>query len=376
MSTRTERPDDDDDDDEDGRTVVRGAPKVVKRTSPAGASSSPPPSISPAAVIQATLKSARDSRRRDLMPGPPPDLLEDRSDFEQPRGSVGLRSSPPSEGPSSYSPSSYTPAPSSRSGAPPSSRRDVGAGPSSFGAHSQPVSSIPGVAPSSMPAHFMTAQAPYSDPPGTSVTSGHRIPGRPAVSWAAALLACGLFVGVAAVAVVQSSDAAADTTASFVDPSRAPVRNAPATQPAPAPAPTPVPMTPNGVPAAAQAAPQPPPALLGASQPPPQGAPTASVGAGVGGFAPVVGGFAPVAVAPSAPKAAAPKVTWKAAAPPPAKPAAKAAAPTLGASADDEAPKKEAKKPAKRGEPDDETKKALEALQKAQLESASSFGKE
>src|SRR5690606_5946649 len=59
------------------------------------------------------------------------------------------------------------------------------------------------VAPASVPAHFMTPQAPYSDPPGTAVTSNSRIAGRPAISWAAALLACGLFVGVAAVAVMQ-----------------------------------------------------------------------------------------------------------------------------------------------------------------------------
>jgi hypothetical protein len=214
-----------------------------------------------------------------------------------------------------------------------------------------------------MPAHFVTPQAPYSDPPGTAVTSGHHLAGRPAVSWAAALLACGLFVGVAAVAVTQGSDSVADTTASFVDPSRVPMKANANTQP-PVP-PTPVPVAPQGVPPVDPNAPQ---GLIGASPVPPS-----PDQAGAAANAPVVGGFAPVAVKRAAPQ-------WKAAAAaaPAAKPAAKAsAAPAAApAAADDDAKeaKKETKKKKGADSADDETKKALEALQKAQLESASSFG--
>lgn len=103
--------------------------------------------------------------------------------------------------------------------------------PPGYGPYSQPVpsASVPGVAISqtSMPAHFMTAQAPYSDPrmdpPGTSITQrGSASAGRPAMSWAAALLAFGLFVGVGAVAVMQgNADNVAATTGQFVDPASA-----------------------------------------------------------------------------------------------------------------------------------------------------------
>jgi hypothetical protein len=252
-------------------------------------------------------------------------------------------------------------------------------------AYSGPVSSasVPGVTTGVSPAHFRTPSVPL-DPPGTSITSNHRVSGRPAVSWAAALLACGLFVGVAAVAVLQSSDAVAETTASFVDPSRAPIRNAAA----PGMAPTPVPVTPNGVPS-----PNPftaPPPQPGAVAPPPTPAPAPTTppppGAGVGGFSPVVGGFAPIAVAPSASAPPAkPKAVWR-----PFVAPARAAKPAVVASNDEEAKEareaKEAKKEAKAAEakeaprgkkkdaPDDETKKAYEALQKAQLESANAFG--
>jgi hypothetical protein len=367
---------DEDEDEDDGRTVVRGAPKIVKRTNPKQV----PASMSPAAVIKATLDSARSGphSRRDLLPGPPAELLEDRSDFELKNNRTerfGARSAPPPsfEGPPSQPPSGYAPPSSHRYNQNPNATGPNMASPSGYPA-AQP-QNVPGVAvpPSSMPAHFMTPQAPYSnpDPPGTSVTSGHRVSGRPAVSWAAALLACGLFVGVAAVAVMQSSDAVADTTASFVDPARAPLKNAGA---APV-APTPVPMTNNGLPVA----PQPPSNVVApppVQAPPPTAlAPTAPAsGMSVGGFS-VVGGFAPVAVASTAaaPKASPPKAAWRAPAPAAPK-AAPAKAPALTASNDDE-PKKDPKKK-KGGEPDDETKKALEALQKAQLESASSFGKE
>jgi hypothetical protein len=214
-----------------------------------------------------------------------------------------------------------------------------------------------------MPAHFVTPQAPYSDPPGTAVTSGHSVAGRPAMSWAAALLACGIFVGVAAVAVSQGSDSVADTTASFVDPSRVPMRANANVQPPVAPMPLPVapvaPVDPNA-----------PQGLIGASPVPPS---ADQAGTPVAG-APIVAGFAPVAVKRAAPQWKAPAV-----AAPAAKPAAKASAapPAAPAAGDDDA--KEAKKESKKKKggadsADDETKKALEALQKAQLESASSFG--
>jgi hypothetical protein len=219
-------------DEEDGRTVVRGAPKIVKRTAAKG-HTTPGAALSPAAVIKATLESGRFAqsagqsarqsqsaplgRRQELLPGPPAELLEDRSDFERPsHGGYGAYeggyepSSPSArymmEGPPSRPPSSYAPPPSHPASGPPSSRRNAGLAPV--------LSSVPGLAASSMPAHFMTPLPPSSsDPPATSITSSHRVPGRPAVSWAAALLACGLFVGVAAVAVLQSSEAVAETTA-------------------------------------------------------------------------------------------------------------------------------------------------------------------
>jgi hypothetical protein len=117
--------------------------------------------------------------------------------------------------------------------------------------------------------------------------------------------------------------------------------------------------------------------VVGASQPP-AGAtsppPTPSGGAGVGGFGGVVGGFAPVAVASAAPKPAA-RPVWR---PAPVRAAPKPAANTDRAADDDAKDKETAKKEPptknKKDTADDETKKALEALQKAQLESASSFG--
>jgi hypothetical protein len=430
--------DDGDEDDDDGRTVVRGAPRIVKRSSakqlgPQAA----PASISPAAVIKATLESAR--RRDQLVPGPPSELLEDSADFNHPAGSprtpfIGLTSQPPSamasmptapfEGPPSHRPpAGYMPPPSSRDAARSGRGELEGWNPSNanaragFGPASAPVAypgvqpsyvpnasaSVPGVAmPPSMPAHFMTPQ--YSDPPGTAVTSGHKISGRPAMSWAAALLGCGLLVGVAAVAVMQGSDSAADTTASFVDPSRA----AKAAQPAAAQPPAPVATvaTPNAPvnPAVANAAAAnpnpnaPPPGLIGASpvatvaEAPATpataaaAAPAVTAPATPAAAAPHGVAFAPVAVPTSAPKPVAapapapapapkPAVAWKPApqsvATPTPKPVAKPAP------VEEEPPKKAtAKKGGGKGggETDDETRKALEALQKAQLESASSFG--
>jgi hypothetical protein len=258
-----------------------------------------------------------------------------------------------------------------------------GSGPVYSYSGSANVANVPGVTGSIAPAHFRTPSVPM-DPPGTAITQNTRVSGRPAMSWAAALLACGLFVGVAAVAVLQSSDAVAETTASFVDPSRAPIRNAAgpamAAQAGQGMAPTPVPVTPNGVPA-------PPPNPFTAPATPPSGvvappAPLAAVpsasapGAGVGGFSPV---FAPVAITPSAAPPPKPKPVWR----PVAAPARSVSKPAAVASADDEAKKeketkaaevKEPPKTKKRDAPDDETKKAYEALQKAQLESANAFG--
>lgn len=443
--------DEDAEDDDDGRTVVRGAPKIVKRSNVKQRDV-----LSPAAVIKATLESSRanDERERErerereaglIMAGPPRDLLEDSADFgtdyteqqqQPPQRSAFARTAQPQvfsspqnqphyliEGPPSHRPPQSIEGPPSY---PPSSNNAFGVGaPSSrphvhYGTAVLPQSnvgvrqvgpgyqqpppapgSVPGVAPS-VPAHFMTpAAAPtYGvDPPGTAVTSGHRVAGRPATSWAVALLACGLFVGVASVAVMQSSDTVADTTASFVDPSRAPTKAQAAQQPPAAQqAPTPVPVDQNGTPQQV-AAPTPPPQVIGASAPaavsaaPPSLAPvnvpvTPPGGALITGFAavPVTTAPTPAAPAAAAPPTQAPAAAPVAAAPTPTPKAASGGwkwrppppPPKKAASEDEPPPKKTATaKPAKNNAPaDDETKKALEALQKAQLESASSFGKE
>jgi hypothetical protein len=249
---------------------------------------------------------------------------------------------------------------------------------------SNPVNTMASVppAPGSMPAHFMTPQAPYSaDPPGMAVTAGKVIAGRPAMSWAAALMACGLFVGVAAVAVMQSSDAVADTTASFVDPSRAPVKNM--AMQIPAAAPTPVPVNLQGIPTDPSAV----NGVIGASPvpvaPPVLAPPVAAdpAGGGVASFGGI--GFAPPAGQPQPPSGAGFAAAPKRPAPPPARPAAGGGGgrPAAGGGArvadrsgDDEKPAKP--KPSKRSDTDDETRKALDALQKAQLESAGSLSKE
>jgi hypothetical protein len=410
--------DDDADDEDDGRTAVRGNPKKVVRRAPAG-----PSSISPAAVIKATVESARASQRREqLMPGPPSNLLEDDADLTENLSSPRSTSQRPpySRSRSSHPPASFEGPPSrgvsSRSNSsapsyvdrfanvpqqqhsqsfgpapmPMTTRTPVTGPPAPFAGmqpgqiptHAQyqqhqaqshyssapppqPTGSVPGVA-ASVPAHFMTPHAPpYGDPPGLAVTSGHRVAGRPALSWAAALLACGLFVGVAAVAVIQSSESVADTTASFVDPARAPVKNA-AAQPPPAAAPLPPPV------AAAMSAPAPntPPGVIGASAEPPPPAPGVA--------------FQPVAVTPAAAPAAPaakPRASVAASRPAPAaapiaKPAPQKPAPAAAATTDDDPPPKKTAKKGGKAEMDDETKKAIEALQKAQLESSSSFGKE
>jgi outer membrane biosynthesis protein TonB len=214
-----------------------------------------------------------------------------------------------------------------------------------------------------MPAHFMNPQPPYSDgrvdPPGTAVTSRNRVVGRPAMSWAAALLAFGLLVGVGAVAVMQgSADGLVDTTASFVDPARAGQKPAAAAQPAPQPVPQPVATETPAPQPPPQAAPPPQPTVVAASTPP-----------------------APVADPPAKPdkpeKPAKPaRRSFAASAPAAPRPAP---APAPAPAADDDTKTAAAAKPAKPakatkgGGDDDETKKALEQLQKAQLESAQTF---
>lgn len=452
---------DEDEEDEDGRTVVRGAPKIVRRSKRSVGAQSAPASISPAAVIKATLESARSSRRDQLVPGPPADLLEDSADFDAVAGSprtpfMGLQpSAPPAvydrtmpptpapvaapsaralfEGPPSHRPppASFAPPPSSNAhvgyNMGPIAPASVSGGyPAQLGYGPVPSASasVPGVAMSaSVPAHFMTPQAPHADPPATAVTSGHRVSGRPAASWAVALLACGLFVGVAAVAVMQGNDSVADTTASFVDPSRAPkgAGALPASAQPAAPeqgAPASSAATANaGAAAAVQptaANPEaPPPGLIGASpvaappvaepapeQPAVAVAPVVTTPAAP---APLGVAFAPVAVTTSAPAStSAPAAPVATPAPAPA-PAAKAAAPAASPAPrpvaaggwkpatatpapaprpraapppdDEPAQKKTAKKSGKgSSDTDDETRKALEALQKAQLESSNSFG--
>jgi hypothetical protein len=405
-----------DDDHDEGRTVVRGAPKIMKR---ATVKSQPPPqmggpqmgtlptTISPAAVIKATLESARAPRRNDLMAGPPRELLEDHSDVhpadQGPQRTVQLAESPQAMAQASTMafqsqqvsmassqqvamasqqvamasqsvrsvpppPASYPPP--ANSYPPPAAAFPISypqLGPQSYAATvSSSSTSVPGMAmaASSMPPHFMVPQTPYSDgrmdPPGTSHTSRQRANGRPAISWAAALLAFGLFVGVGAVAVMQrGADGLAETTASFVDPSRAPGARAGAGAPLPQPAaePATVAAPPVAVPAepvTQPAAPMPPPP---AADPNAQAAPVPAapppVAPGVIGASPVTPAPAPAPVATFKP----PVRQWS----PPSTPAAK---PADEASSE---PKKPAKKGGK-GEDDAEMKKALEQLQKSQLE--------
>lgn len=455
------------DEDEDGRTVVRGAPKIVKKSVPPAPMSSAS-SMSPAAVIKATLESARAAKRAHegaLMPPPPAELLEDMTDRlapDDPRHVLASRSRslaqanhpvpPPPQsqrpqtmqspytapmgmqpvgvselgatmlagmgpnGPQSLPPASSHgpmtgppppvhlahgyPPPSGNIPPPSQSYRP----PSSYGSASQ-TGPQQQMGASSMPAHFMVPNAPYSDgrmdPPGTSVTARHRTPGRPASAWAMALVAAGLFVGVGAVAVMQSNDSLMDTTASFVDPSRAGTKAGgpagaaaqPAAEAAPqattavAPAVN-VPLVPpaaNDPPAApppvANNAPPSTGGVLGASTPP---ATTSAPAAPEAKPDPKAGAVA--ANNPAPPAVNAPKAPWAVPAQPTQKPQAPVAAPPppvvkpvatakpAVASNDDpptDKPKggKGPKANAKSDATDEETKKALEALQKAQLES-------
>jgi hypothetical protein len=243
-----------------------------------------------------------------------------------------------------------------------------------------------------MPAHFMVPQAPYSDgrmdPPGTAVTARTKVGGRPAMSWAIALAAFGLFVGVGAVAVMHGNDGFTETSASFVDPSRAAGAKAMAPGVAAgqlAAPPTPVPVAadppavvgvpPVAVPAVPAVAAVAPTAEVAAAPvvttPPAPVAPVAPVPAGgaaaVAVAVPVVAATA-APVAPTATVAVAPKPTahhntFVPQRPPP-KPAEEVAA----------KPARPVKPAAGSGKPggdsavDEEQRKALKALQESQLE--------
>lgn len=404
---------DDDDDDDGGRTVVRGGPaKVVKRarpsiTSSAGnknAMSAMPTAVQPAAVIKSTLESARampapssspaKKAEHHLLAPPPADLLEDLADFGRKPASqevgehtVVLPQGVPAPQPSQPQLASSNSQPIVRAVPQPgrSYQQLPSMGQGSYvGGLPQAPHSVPGAVPS-RPAHFMAAQGPYSegriDPPATSVTSRtSRAPGRSAMSWAAALLAFGLLVGVGAVALVQSGDNASETGAAFVDPSRTPG-------------------TPMGL-AAANHAPPPPsvlPAAPVASEnvaavPPvavPVVMPVTDAPVAAANPAPAVSAAAnpaptapqPVAAAtptqtpaskPAAVTAPAPKPPVVATPAPQPKPVA-VPTPKPTKPAEDVAISKPVKpaKPSKGGsDVDEETKKALEALQKSQLESS------
>lgn len=445
--------------DEDGRTVVRGAPKIVKRTSAAkmGMPTSPT-TISPAAVIKATLESARAGVKpkgdhgAHLMAGPPIDLLEDLSD-RHPADSgehTAILAAPPSQPPpmvqgvkalptqmlqpqampylgsgsasgmippGSARPMSAPPPPMSQSGGYASHSGGYAAHSGGYAAHSGgyaaqsggyaaqsggysahysgPIPSgsvsVPGVAmPPSMPAHFMVPQAPYSDarvadPPATAVTSRTRIAGRPATSWAIALAAFGLFVGVGAVAVMHGNDGGGlmETSASFVDPSRAAGAKgvAAAAQPAAAaPMPVPVgeqPATVGAPPVAVPPAAAPPVAANEAVAAPVVTTPPAPAPVAVPAAAPATHA---VAAAP-APKPA-PVAVAAAPAPRPAPAPAPVARPSRPAPAAVEEPVAAAPSTAKGSKPakpsakgsdsavDEEQKKALKALQESQLETS------
>ncbi len=448
-------------DDDDGRTIVRGndrsersvAPKIVKRSNSTmppnsaraaatGASAKMggntlPTTISPAAVIKATLESARAGvkpRADHLMAGPPQDLLEDLADIGKPGShptDVGAEhtailkapqnTSPPGmiQGvkalstqmmqPQSIGQGTIPPGSSRPMSSPPPANQSGGYAAQSGGYAAQyngPVPSgsvsVPGVAmPQSMPAHFMNAHAPYSDarvdPPGTAVTSRMKVGGRPAMSWMLALAAFGIFVGVGAVAVLNGNDGAKETSASFVDPSRAggnAARNAAAAQATTTPTPTGVPVANNagaandpptaaGVPAVAVPAAAAPPAATDTVAAPSVTTPAVAVAAAPAPTT-AIAAAAPVAAAPApAPKpaavaVAAPPRTAAPAAPAAPRPTPKPAPQPAAASEDAPVAAAPTTKPGKGGkgaaagkgggEMDDETKKALDELQKAQLE--------
>ena len=357
-----------DDEEEDGRTVVRGAPKIVKRAPGSSAKMGMPTSpttISPAAVIKATLEAARAGKRTGdhLMAPPPKDLLEDMADLlphpadgpgsEHTKilmttGSNSALPPPPMHGAQTLPLQSTQMAQASL---PPASTRPMSNAPPPMIGHTTNASggypaqqsggyaaqyngpvpsgsvSAPGVAmPASMPAHFMVPQPPYSDgridPPGTAVTARTKVAGRPAMSWAMAVMAFGLFVGVGAFAVMKGngSEGFTETSASFVDPARAgaaPAAKAAAAAAAPV-APTPVPV-----------------AAMGAEQPSMVGVPGVAVpAAAAAGAAGTTGAAGAVTTAPVAGAAGAAGATGAIVAPPtPAAPAPAVAAITPPAAA-------------------------------------------
>jgi len=442
------------DEDEDGRTVVRGAPKIVKR---AGASSSKmgmptsPTTISPAAVIKATLESARgaQSKRSDhLMAGPPSDLLEDMADRRHPAdvgaehtailqapSSSGSNTPPPMvQGVKSLSTQMLQPQAIPHGTLPPGSARPLTNPPppnshpsnqsGGYAAHSSqsggyaaqssqsggyqahqsggyaaqypgpvPAGSVSGSIVSmtgpqpSMPAHFMVPQAPYSDgrmdPPGTAVTARTKVGGRPAVSWAIALAAFGLFVGVGAVAVMHGNDGFTETSASFVDPSRAagpgkgaaaqlaaPITPVALVTPVAVTAEAPVGVPPVAVPAAVPAV----AAATGAAEvaapvvttPP---APVAPPPAGGVAAVPVVAAAPAAPVAPAVTVAVAPRPATQRPAFVPQRPATRPVPPPEEVAAKPAKPVKPAgAKPGGDSAVDEEQRKALKALQESQLE--------
>lgn len=255
------------------------------------------------------------------------------------------------------------------------------------------------------PAHFapQPMSSPHMDPPATVVTSSTRKPrGNRTVGWAAALMSVGLLVGLAAAAVATGrADGLVDTTASFVDPSRAGAPKAaaapketpkdlakdpsakdpnaaPIAQPTPPSSgvvntgdPVTVAATPVVDPATTAAPPTTPPATDPAATGAPPAATTAAPPATV----------AATAAAPPQPPATVAAVTPP---PKPATPVKTAAAPAAPPPAAAPAPKPEPK-PAVAAKPtpaptpaakpkgsseDDEMKKAAEALAKAQLENS------
>ncbi len=217
----------------EGRGAARGLPKIVKRTRKA-TKSVLPTTISPSAVIRATLESASpmpSKARRGL--GALTGFLESAGSAKT--GAVSSRtalSAAPRQSPVSV-PHLHRMPPSMNlnpPGAfPPSavgSRVADSASPPHGPSTGGPSVGAGGVAQAaSLPAHFMGARAAYSegrvDPPGTAVTARVQMVGRPAASWVLALAAFGLFLGVAGVAFSRGSDGLGEASASFVDPSRA-----------------------------------------------------------------------------------------------------------------------------------------------------------
>lgn len=377
------------DDDDEGNTMVRSnGPRVVKRTNAKmGMATQMPTTVSPSAVIKSALDTAHGGKRNDLLPGLPADLIDDvvRAHSGPQAGALPVHGGmmPGVQPVQALQPFEPIPAPPRSVPAPPPSYPQ-NFGPAPYGPGASQSVSVPGVAmngpgsmPGSMPAHFMVPHAPYSDartdPPATSVTARTKVAGRPAMSWAVALLAFGLFVGVGAVALMAGREGIVETTASFVDPSRAGAKQA-AAQPPPAaqPATDENKVAVPGV-AVPAAAPTTPPATTAAPAAPPVAANPAPA--------------APAAAATNdmkaekkteeakAEKKSTPAPRWT----PPPRAAAPAPKPVEKDEVASSAPaeKKPAKATAKPAtaskggsDVDEETKKALEALQKSQLESS------